>query len=214
MEKVNTKLFIITSLIILAPIFFGVAYWDTLPDIMGVHWGIQGNVDGFSDKSFAVFGMPLFLFVIQLISILAVICEPKRKEQSEKILAFSMWIIPIVSFFISFVIYANALGHTLDVSRLIMFLMGFMFLVIGGYLPKCPQSYTMGIKIPWTLDDEDNWIATHAVAGPVWMIVGALIIICSFFKIYLAVSALVLAAVFIPTIYSYNFYKRMKDEKH
>lgn len=33
-----------------------------------------------------------------------------------------------------------------------------MFVAAGNYLPKCRQNYTMGIKLPWTLADEDNFM--------------------------------------------------------
>lgn len=30
-------------------------------------------------------------------------------------------------------------------------IVGFLFLAIGNYMPKCRWDYTQGIKIPWTL---------------------------------------------------------------
>ena len=39
-----------------------------------------------------------------------------------------------------------------------------LFIVIGNYLPKIKQNNTIGIRIVWTLQDEENWNATAAIA--------------------------------------------------
>ena len=38
---------------------------------------------------------------------------------------------------------------------------GLMFMVIGNYLPKVKQNNTIGIRVIWTLQDEENWNAAH-----------------------------------------------------
>lgn len=40
-----------------------------------------------------------------------------------------------------------------------------LFIVIGNYLPKIRQNNTIGIRIVWTLQDEENWNATHSFSG-------------------------------------------------
>ena len=56
-------------------------------------------------------------------------------------------------------IYGNALGYK-DVINLNLWtnvLLGIVLIVVGNYLPKCRQNYMIGIKLPWTLDNEENW---------------------------------------------------------
>jgi uncharacterized membrane protein len=53
--------------------------------------------------------------------------------------------------------------------------MGVLFIFIGNWLPKCKQTYTLGIRLPWTLADEDNWNRTHRFAGPVWVVCGLVV---------------------------------------
>ena len=38
---------------------------------------------------------------------------------------------------------------------------GLLFMIIGNYLPKVKQNNTIGIRVVWTLQDEENWSATH-----------------------------------------------------
>ena len=58
----------------------------------------------------------------------------------------------------------SALDYSIDANLILEILMGALLIIIGNYLPKCRQNYTIGIKIPWTLADEDNWNRTHRPA--------------------------------------------------
>ena len=56
--KSYKKTIIITTLITLLPILFGLALWNKLPDTIATHWGADGQANGWSSKAFAVFGLP------------------------------------------------------------------------------------------------------------------------------------------------------------
>lgn len=105
----------------------------------------------------------------------------------------------------------NALHAPLHFINWGSLLMGVIFLVTGNYLPKCRQNYTIGIKLPWTLDDEENWNYTHRLAGKLWMIGGVLIILLGFQTVVpsMAVSMTIMVVVtMIPAIASYLYYKK------
>ena len=85
---------------------------------------------------------------------------------------------------------------------------GIVFVVVGNYLPKCRQNYTVGIKLPWTLHDENNWNATHRFAGPVWMAGGVSLTILGIFGLELLFAAVLLIIAILPMIYSYLYYKK------
>lgn len=86
-----------------------------------------------------------------------------------------------------------------------------VFMLIGNYLPKCRPSYMLGLKLPWTLADEDNWHKTHRLAGPIWMLCGALLLVCPFLSARLAMVfmiGVILVATCIPTVYSFLLAKQ------
>ena len=85
--------------------------------------------------------------------------------------------------------------------------------MVGNYLPKCRQNYTVGIKIPWTLHDEENWNHTHRMAGYLWIFGGLLMIANIFLKWDWLVFAVVMVAVVVPTIYSYLYYRKHGNVK-
>ena len=39
-------------------------------------------------------------------------------------------------------------------------------------MSKNHQNYTVGIKLPWTLNSEENWNRTHRMAGKLWILAG------------------------------------------
>mgnify|MGYP000573868704 FL=1 len=46
--------------------------------------------------------------------------------------------------------------------------MGLLFVIVGNYLPKVKPNRTIGIRVVWTLQDEENWNATHRFSGKIW----------------------------------------------
>ena len=115
---------------------------------------------------------------------------------------------PILSLILVFVTYGYALGYETSEGSIAFAIMGIFLIVIGNYLPKCRQNYTVGIKIPWTLHDEENWNHTHRMAGYLW-ILGGLLMLANIFLKWDWLFAVVLAvAVLVPMIYSYLYYRK------
>ena len=211
--KVNKKLLIVTTLLISLPILFGILKWNELPDMIATHWNVEGIPDGYSSKTFAVFVLPLILVAVHLLCTFGSKMDPKRENYSDKLFAIVLWICPILSNILGCVTYANALGYEVNVPKIATILMGFAFVIIGNYMPKVKQNYTMGIKLPWTLNDETNWYKTHKLAGWVWMLSGIVTLICSLFNFYAIILFVLLIAIFVPTIYSYLLYRKQEKSK-
>ena len=210
MIKENKKKLIITSIIILVPIIIGLILWNKLPDKLPTHWNSAGEIDGWSSKAFAVLGLPGFLFAVHWVCVLASSADPKKQNIEGKVLNIVLWICPIISVLGAVLMYGVALGMEFRVEKIIPLLVGVVFIVIGNYLPKCNQSYTMGIKLPWTLNDEENWNRTHRLGGKLWVACGVVIILSMFLpnKFMVAIFLSVVAvAVFVPTVYSYLIFR-------
>ena len=197
-----------TSFIILLPILAGLLLWDQLPEQIPSHWNIDGEIDGWSSKPFAVFGLPLILLAVQWLCTLGTAADPKKANHSGKVMHLVLWIIPIISILLFTVTYATALGKDIDIDLIMPVFIGFVFAVIGNYLPKCKQNYTIGIKIPWTLNSEENWNRTHRFAGRLWMVCGLAIMLTGFFGSFWIFVPIVLLMILAPTIYSYVLHRK------
>ena len=207
LKKQKIKL-ILTSVIILIPILVGLLLWDQIPDQVVTHWDAKGVPNGWSSKLFAVVGLPLFLFAVHWICIIGTKADPKYANHPPKLMSLVYWICPIVSFFCMGSIYTEALGYTVPINDIGGIFVGVTFIFIGNYIPKCQQNYTMGIKIPWTLNSEENWNRTHRFAGPLWMICGILFMVLTFIDYPILSVAVIFVAVLAPMIYSYVYYKK------
>ena len=206
MIKKNLKTLIITTAVILLPISAGLALWDKLPEEIATHFNAQGVADGFSSKAFAVFGLPVILAVLHWICTLGTNADPKQKNHSDKMQTLVLWICPLISLLVSSVIYTYAMGIDVDILSITTLLFGAMFIVTGNYLPKCKQNYTMGIKLPWTLNDEENWNYTHRITGKVWVAGGVVILLTAAFRQAWILFAITLLMVVIPFVISYLFH--------
>ncbi len=215
MIKNNKLKTIFSSLIILLPIIIGLIFWDKLPKEIPIHFDLENNVDGTMEKWIFVFIFPFGLVALHLLCLLLTGLDPKFKNIDKKNTSVIFIIIPIISLLTSSISYSLALGLKINVIFIVMLVFGALFVIIGNYIPKVRQNFSLGIKLPWTLSDEDNWARTHRFAGIVWVIGGAIIMITSFFSNLFVFFGVMLALVIAPTIYSYVYYaKNKKDDKN
>ena len=208
MIKRNLKMVIITCVILLIPMIAGLLLWNRLPEQMVTTFGTYGEENGFTSRAFTVFGMPLCMLGVHLLCVFLTNIDPKNKRISDKMFSLILWVIPFIATCMFFYIYAYALGYSIDIYMFMMFLFGALFIVLGNYMPKMKQSYTVGIRLPWTLESEENWNRTHRLGGWVFM-GGGLVTFGLAFVPYRWLFAMVTAVmVLIPTVYSVYLHKK------
>ena len=205
----SKKTLIITSLICLLPMLVGALVYSRLPEQVATHFDLQGNPDGWSSRAFAVFGLPGILLAVNLLIPFALQADPKHKNMSGALVNIVIWTVPVVSLLCSGLTLGRALGYDLRIEMVLPVFMGVLFILIGNYLPKTKQSYTMGIKLPWTLASEENWNRTHRLAGFLWVLGGAYFIVMSFIGWNLIAFLIpIVLMVLAPTVYSYLLYRK------
>ena len=185
----NKVLLLLSSVVCAMPAFVGILLWD---------------------EPMAVFGLAALMILIQWLCVWATSKDPRRKQVSDKVYGLVYWICPLVSVFASVLMYGTVFQMPVDVNVIGNALIGCIFCVIGNYLPKCRQNYTIGIRVPWTLDDEENWYHTHRFGGYAFALEGVL----AFFNIFLHSSyvlmVMILVAAISPVVYSYVYYVNHK----
>ena len=205
----NKKTLIITSLICLLPMLVGAAVYSRLPETVATHFDLNGVPDGWSSRAFAVFGLPGILLAVNLLLPFMLQADPKHRNMSGALVSITIWTIPVLSLLCSGLTLGRALGYDTRIDKVLPVCMGLLFILIGNYLPKTKQSYTMGIKLPWTLASEENWNRTHRLAGFLWVLGGVYFIVMSFIGWSLIAFLIPLAVmVFVPMVYSYLLYRK------
>ena len=210
MIKQNKYKLIISAIITLLPMIFGFIVWDRLPENIATSFGWNGEITGYSSKMFAVVGLPVMLTFVNLICIIATNADPRRKNINNKVFSVVIGIVPVCSLLCGICIYANALGYKISVESIMPVFMGILFFVLGFILPKCKQNYTIGIKLPWTLHDEENWNKTHKLAGKLWVYGGIVMTVVGLFNLTFIFMTIIFALAIIPAGYSYWLYRKQK----
>lgn len=203
---------LISIIITLLPIVFGVIMWDKLPEQVATHFNAAGEADGYGSKAMAVFALPLAMAALNLVCVLITMLDPKRRNIDGKAFSLIIWLVPAISLFTEGVIFATALDYKLNISAVMTGFIGIVFIVMGNYLPKCGQNYTLGIRTPWTLNDPDTWKATHRFGGRLFVVTGFLVIFSAFAKTIWVMFAIMMTCLVVITVYSYLYYIKHHKE--
>jgi uncharacterized membrane protein len=216
--KLELKREIIPFLVLIIFITASIYFYKTLPDIIPSHFDINGKPDAYMPKTqlmlifFAVLlGLYILLTFIPLI-------DPFWKKIQSKYSIFLLLRDFVLLFFLYFYIIAliaGKEGHLSIVNIGIGF--GFLFILLGNYLPKLPRNFFFGIRTPWTLASETVWRKTHILGGWLFVLSGILIIILSYFKVNLGISLLItLLPLLIISSFLYPFllYKKLQREEN
>ncbi|MBQ6334231.1 MAG: SdpI family protein [Erysipelotrichaceae bacterium] len=206
---------ILTALISLLPFVLGLFLKNSLPEQVPVHFDFNGDADRYASLREMQL-MFLFLPLIHLFAAFITATDPKNRNVSPKIYHLLLWIVPCLSFVLAYVIYGKALGRNIDVTTVMIILMAFIYLIMGNYLPKTRQNHTVGIKIPWTLSDQDNWDKTHRLTGYLWMVCGALMLPLVFLErkqSFVLLLIIVAISGFVPYLYSFLLYRQKEENR-
>ena len=200
---------IITTVVCLLPLALSAFLYSRLPDQVPIHFDIHGVADTYASKAFGAFILPLLFSLINILMQLILNNDPKR-DQGQPLREISKWLLPIFSLLLTPVMLFKALSYDIRLERIIPVLFALLFLVVGNYLPKCKHNYTVGIRIPWTLANEENWNRTHRFAGWVWSIASILLLVSALTGWFASAAFIVSigSMIFFPVAYSFYLYKK------
>ncbi len=202
---------VITTIICILPILLGVLVYDTLPATIAVHFDSSGAGDGFMPKSIVVFGLPLLFAALNLYLHFRIATDPKNANISMMLRNIMWWVVPTTAIIIMPITLFLAMGMSLPIVLIVRAMVGVLVIAVGNYFPKCKKNYTIGIRLPWTLSDDDNWYKTHRFAGFLWTIGGFVLLLTAIFSVagYI-VPVTVAFLIILPFIYSYTLHKKSK----
>ena len=206
--KQNKKQIGYSFLVLFIPAFIGMMIASQLPEQIAVHFNFSGVADGFANKWMVIFGMPCLMAVLHMIVLFAIFNDPKKNNIGTKMTNIVFWMIPVFSIGIMSALYAIAVGWNINILSITGMIVGFVFMILGNYMGKNRQNYTVGIRTPWTLNSHENWNSNHRLAGKVWVLIGLIVVGSSFIEgmvSYVIIGAI--AGSFIPVVYSFYLFK-------
>ncbi|MGG3180519.1 SdpI family protein [Priestia megaterium] len=184
-----------------------------LPVTMPIHWGANGEADGFATKINAMILTVGIMVLIYFIIAFVPRIDPRKENYKyfSKTYNIVLNAVLLLFFFVNMSTILQGLGYNVPMSYIAPIMAGLVFIIIGNYLQRVRSNYFMGIRTPWTLSNETVWKKTHRLSGKLFFIGGLLILISAFlpdgYKSVIMWGSIVLC-VAIPYLYSYLAYKK------
>jgi|ERR1051326_7605605 uncharacterized membrane protein len=210
----------IVWLVIVLPAVYLALVWNKLPEKVAMHFDLKGNVDRFGSKNELIIMSSVMILmnaVVYLILTNIYRIDPKRyaAENKSRLYRIAFAVCVFISAVLCLIIYSSTQGNIKFSTRLILSGVGLLFAFIGNYMHNLKPNYFAGFRLPWTLENEDNWRKTHLLGGKVWFVGGLVIaVICLLLPpeaSMVAFFSIMLILVLIPAIYSYRLYKKQKS---
>ena len=203
--KKESVISVIFSILLFALV--NLLFYKKMPETLPTHWGFNNKIDGYSSKFTTLITTPLLLIFLNIFSCFMLDNDPKNKDKNNFVITIGKATIPLVML-ITFVISVfYGLGKKINVMVIISIFVGFLLILIGNYLPKTKRNYTVGIKLPWTLNSDENWNKTHRLAGYFFILGGIFFLLTPFIGNEYLIFLTFMIIVIITAIYSFYLYK-------
>ena len=217
--KNNSIEWLVILIILAAPFGYLYTIYNNLPQTIPIHFNLQGKADGFGDKSTLIFTtimMTVIGVAVYFLVKFAHKIDPKKAAgQSPELLKKIALSVLIFLSLIQLIIIHSSVANHLDGTKYIVPAVGIFLAVLGNFMHSIKPNYFIGFRIPWTLENEDNWRQTHYLVSKVWVIGGILIAVFSLLTsplIGVILSGIILVfMIATPIVYSYQLYKNQNN---
>lgn len=191
--------------------------YDELPAQVPIHWNLEGQPDGFVPKSnvfMAFLLLPTVMAGMLGLTLALPWLSPKKFEVGPRgLYHFVMLLVIGLLGFIHVLALGTALHPAWPMDRLLVGGLCFFFAAIGAVLGQVPRNFYIGVRTPWTLASDEVWQRTHQLAARLFVAAGlaGMLIALVQLPVWLAFVA-IMAAAFVPVIYSLAFYKSLERQ--
>ena len=197
-----------------------VATFSFLNNEIPIHFGIDGKPDQYGSKYFILLfgGLACIISVVMLIvGKSKKLTDNYRKYLHKTSLMLSILFFVLTVIFAVFGITYNENVEITNISKIIIPILGALFIFLSNMMPKIEKNKTLGFKTYWSMYNEVTWQKTHRLAGLYGVVLGVLVIILSFFfddvVNFIVFFSLLLTYVIAITVASYIYYKEEKKKE-
>ena len=209
MFKEHGKHIVMGGLLLSIPIIVGLLFYPQLPSEMPIHFNFSGEVDQYTHPLFVIVGLPILLYLLTLFIIWLMRSDPKKENIHPKMQMVSIYLLPVIGNVICLYLISYALGLKLNAFLVVDLLLGVLFLILGNYVTKGSQNFTVGLRTRWTMHSRLNWNMSNRLAGRCMVLSGIIFIISAIFnQLILPLIFVLISSVIVPIIYSYLLYRK------
>ena len=210
---------ILALLIIVAQVLISVGTYPFLPPMVPSHFDASGQVNGYLPKLVNAILLPgisivLFLVLRFITQIGPNLGYRNQRRANTQVIGLIMVGILLFNLVIQLLTTAHALGAQVDISLVVCLAVSVLFMFLGNYLGKLRRNFWAGIRTPWTLASDIVWERTHRLGGWLFVLVGFIGLITSFFPPlrFIGLFVPLIVVVIVLVAYSYIAYQRYTVE--
>ncbi|MCL5435905.1 MAG: DUF1648 domain-containing protein [Patescibacteria group bacterium] len=214
MKKIVAILPVVITLACFAAAFY---VYPLLPERVASHWNAAGEVNGYMSKFWGAFLMPIMAFGMLGLFWLVPKIDPRRRNIQEFFGTFQLFIACVFLFFAY--IYALTLwwnlGGRFNLTVFMVPALAALFYMMGELVAKARPNWFIGIRTPWTLENETVWSKTHALGGRLYKFC-ALVTLLSLLVPQVAIWVLLISIIGVSlflVMYSYLEFQRQENSR-
>ncbi len=201
--------------IVILSFLIGIVFYPDLPDEVPSHWNAAGQVDGYMDKFWGAFLMPIISLGLLALFIIIPVIDPK-KTNIEKFRKYYDGLIILILAFLFYIYILTLLwatGAQFGMTQMLMPALGILFYYIGMVMDKLKSNWFIGIRTPWTLSSENVWKKTHEKGSIVFKVAGVLAVVSIFFGEYGLFIFLIPVLLGVAYLFVYSYIEYQKEVK-
>ena len=212
--------------------------WVTqyLPNKVPIHYNLSGEVDGWGSRYSSMI-VPITIIISAIVWFLVInhiekrvqSCEDEKKIKADLsnmkvlgVVTLTLTSVLSIEHFISLYKMYSMTNNTgklleLDETRQMCVSMAIIFILLGNVLPLTRNNYLVGVRIYWSMYNDNTWRKSNRFGGILFVIAGLLMLIVAIIgnpKSYIpAVIGCLLVITILVIAYSYIVYKEEIKKK-
>ena len=169
----------IIALLILATFAVALYLYPMMPEQMASHWNMYGEVDGYMDKFWGLFFIPVMSVAMFVLFLILPSIDPMKKNIQKFRKYYDGFILVFTLFFLYLYVLMISwnLGYTFNMMQSLIPAFAGLFYYMGVMIGHARRNWFVGIRTPWTMSSDKVWDKTHKLGGKLFRIFGIIILL-------------------------------------
>lgn len=202
-------------IILMAPFVASFILWDTMPDIVPIHFNAAGEADDYGPKWINAFLLPGIAIITYFFLLIIPAIDPKKRiDNAQKPIAAIRIVISLFLVGVYAMVMLKTFNMEADIGQFVLMSVGLLIVITGNYMNSIKPNYFIGIRTPWTLESSEVWKKTHRFASKLWIIGGLFMTVSAFIPFLKGSLSLIIGSVIVlaivPLAYSYQIYNKLQ----
>lgn len=203
--------------IIIAMFLLSIYFYPMMPEKMATHFDAQGVANGFMERFWGMFFLPILSLVLYVIFLII----PHIDPLGENIKKFEYYYYAFIAIFMLFMFYIEFaiilwnIGIRLNILRFISVPIGLLYVYLGILFLKAKRNWFIGVRTPWTIMNDEVWDKTNRIVGKFFVVDGILVMISFIFSRFIELFTiwLVLVVFLFSIVYSYILWAKVRGRE-